>query len=61
MTEPIIDAWLQHPTRKLLRHDMFASLRRWMKLEVIPEEIPVELTLAALDAAGVQKAFASAW
>jgi len=61
MAEPIIDAWIQHPTGKFIGHDMFASLRRWMKLEVIPEEIPVELTLAALDAAGVHKALASAW
>jgi predicted TIM-barrel fold metal-dependent hydrolase len=61
MTEPIIDAWIQHPTGKFIGHDMFASLRRWMKLEVIPEEIPVELTVAALDAAGVHKALATAW
>lgn len=61
MAEPIIDAWIQHPTGKFIAHEMFASLRRWMRLEVIPDEIPVELTLGALDGAGVSKALASAW
>ncbi|MFW2388781.1 MAG: amidohydrolase family protein [Polyangiales bacterium] len=61
MSEPIIDAWIQHPTGRFIGHEMFESLRRWMKLEVIPEQFPVELTLAALDAAGVTKALASAW
>jgi predicted TIM-barrel fold metal-dependent hydrolase len=61
VAEPIIDAWIQHPTGPFLAHDMFASLRRWMKLEVVPDQIPVELTLAALDSAGVTKALTSAW
>jgi len=61
MEQPIIDAWIQHPTGKFIGHDMFASLRRWMRLEVIPDQIPVELTLSALDGAGVTKALASAW
>lgn len=61
MTEPIIDAWIQHPTGAFLGHEMFASLRRWMRLEVVPDEIPVALTLGALDAAGVQRALTSAW
>ncbi|MBT8463921.1 MAG: amidohydrolase [Deltaproteobacteria bacterium] len=61
MAEPIIDAWIQHPTAAFIRHDMFASLRRWMGLDAIPDEIPVELTLAALDTAGVNRALTSAW
>ncbi len=61
MTEPIIDAWIQHPTNAFLSHEMFASLRRWMRLEVVPERFPVELTVAALDAGGVQKALTTAW
>jgi len=61
MAPPIIDAWIQHPTGAFLRHEMFASLRRWMKLDVVPDEIPVELTLAALDTAGVTKALTCAW
>lgn len=61
MTAPIIDAWLQHPTGRFIGHEMFASLRRWMRVEVIPDEFPVELTLGALDAAGISRALASAW
>ncbi len=42
---------------------MFASLRRWMGLSVedIPDVLPVELTLGALDAAGVDVAVTCAW
>lgn len=59
----IIDAWLQHPTPAFLRHDMFASLRRWMGMDtaMLPSEIPDEFTIAALDAAGVSRALVSAW
>jgi predicted TIM-barrel fold metal-dependent hydrolase len=56
-----IDAWVQHPTPSFLGHDMFASLRRWMRLDKVPDEIPLAMTLAALDAAGVQRALVSAW
>ena len=61
MTQPIIDAWIQHPTGKFIGHEMFASLRRWMRLDVVPDEFPVALTLGALDAAGISKALTSAW
>lgn len=61
MSEPIVDAWIQHPTNAFLSHEMFASLRRWMRLDVVPEQFPVELTVAALDAGGIQKALTSAW
>lgn len=61
MPEPIIDAWIQHPTGPFLADDMFTSLRRWMKRDAIPDEVPVELTMAALDAAGVTRALVSAW
>src|SRR5688500_6611102 len=57
----MIDAWIQHPTPRFVADPMFASLRRWMKLEVVPDAFPPELTLAALDAAGVQLALVSAW
>lgn len=56
-----VDAWIQHPTPEFIRHDMFASLRRWMRLETIPDEIPLELTLGALDAGGIDQALISAW
>ncbi len=60
MTE-IIDAWLQHPTPTFVAHEMFASLRRWMGMETVPDEIPLAMTLGALDAAGVSRGVLSAW
>lgn len=59
--ETIIDAWIQHPTPGFLGHPMFASLRRWARADAIPESIPIEMTLAALDAAGVDHAVMNAW
>ena len=58
---PIIDAWIQHPTPAFIAHDMFASLRRWMRMDAIPEEIPLSLTLGALEQAGVRRGLLSAW
>src|SRR5689334_6632675 len=59
----IVDAWLQHPTAAFLRNPMFASLMRWRGMDpsVLPDAIPHEFTLAALDAANVQRALVSAW
>ncbi|MDF1662116.1 MAG: amidohydrolase family protein [Planctomycetota bacterium] len=57
----IIDAWIQHPTPKFVAHEMFASLRRWMGATEIPKEIPLELTISALDYAKVDKAVLCAW
>lgn len=57
----IIDAWIQHPTPRLANHPMFASLNRWTGGSGLEAEVPVETTLAALDAAGVAKALVSAW
>jgi hypothetical protein len=59
----IIDAWLQHPTAAFLRHPMFASLLRWRGMDphAFPEVIPPAFTLAALDAARIDRALVSAW
>ena len=59
----IIDAWVQHPTAAFLRDPMFASLLRWRGLDpsALPETIPFDFTLAALDAANVDRALVSAW
>jgi predicted TIM-barrel fold metal-dependent hydrolase len=57
----IIDAWIQHPTPRLLGHEMFASLRRWAGESAIPTEIPLPFTLRALDQAGVARALTTAW
>ena len=57
----LIDAWIQHPTAEFIAHPMFASLRRWMGLTDEVPELPFELTLGALDAAGVDRALVCAW
>jgi predicted TIM-barrel fold metal-dependent hydrolase len=56
-----IDAWMQHPTLRFLQHDMFASLRRWVGEDLPSEEIPVDVTIAAMDAGGVDFGLISAW
>src|SRR3954453_15359191 len=57
-----IDAWIQHPTPRFLAHEMLATLRRWTGDGAIPtEQIPLSVTLAALDAGGVDEALMSAW
>jgi uncharacterized protein len=57
---PVIDAWAQHPTPRFIGHPMFESLRRWGRLEA-PPDVPLEMTIGALDAAGVNRALLSAW
>ncbi len=57
----IVDAWMQHPTPRMLSSDIFESLRRWTGGEIPTGEIPISLTVAAMDAAGVGKATLSAW
>ena len=58
---PVVDAWMQHPTLRHSNHEMFESLRRWTGMKVLEEELPVEVTLTALAAAGVDTGLASAW
>src|SRR5438105_12011418 len=57
----VIDVWMQHPTLAFLSQDMFESLRRWTGTELPREELPIELTLAAMDQAGVSFGLLSAW
>ncbi|WP_125078889.1 amidohydrolase family protein [Mycobacterium sp. P7213] len=56
-----IDVWMQHPTRRFLDHDMLASLRRWTGGAMPDEEIPIEATVSAMEAAGVDFGLLSAW
>jgi predicted TIM-barrel fold metal-dependent hydrolase len=56
-----IDAWMQHPTRRFLSQEMFASLRRWTGDAMPSDEIPIEMTLAAMDDAGVEIGILCAW
>jgi predicted TIM-barrel fold metal-dependent hydrolase len=56
----IIDAWMQHPGARFLRNDMFAPLWRWSG-QPEASDLPVERTLAAMDAGGVGFGLLSAW
>jgi uncharacterized protein len=57
----IVDAWMQHPTRRFLDHEMFASLRRWTGGTIPDGEVPISATVAAMDAAGVDFGLLTAW
>jgi len=62
LTAPmIVDAWIQHPTPLFIGQPMFESLRRWMGMTTVPSAVPLDFTLGALSAAGVQRALISAW
>ncbi|GJO47511.1 amidohydrolase [Mycobacterium liflandii] len=56
-----IDAWMQHPTQRFLRSDMLASLRRWTDSSIPEAQIPIEATIASMDAADVEFGLLSAW
>lgn len=56
-----IDVWMQHPTARFLRSDMLASLRRWIGGSLPDTDIPIEMTVASMDAAGVELGLLSAW
>lgn len=56
-----IDVWMQHPTRRFLADDMLASLRRWTGDEIPDAEIPLEATIASMDAGNVGFGLLSAW
>jgi uncharacterized protein len=56
-----IDAWMQHPTQRFLRSDMLASLRRWTGGSMPDDDVPIEATVASMDAADVDAGLLSAW
>jgi uncharacterized protein len=57
----IIDVWMQHPTLRFLRHDMLSTLRRWTGGQMPDEEISIDVTAEAMEAAGVDFGLLSAW
>ena len=61
MKQPVIDAWAQHVTPAFLRQPFMDTLRRWMRMEEVPDELPIDLTVGAMQAAGVTRALLSAW
>ena len=58
-----IDVWMQHPTVRFLGHEMLASLRRWTggAMPQKDSDVPIEATVASMDAAGVDFGLLSAW
>ncbi|MBI5114866.1 amidohydrolase [Candidatus Poribacteria bacterium] len=57
----IIDVWIQHPNLNFINHPIFDSLRRWTGMEKFTGEIPVEVTISAMDEGRVQKGLMCAW
>lgn len=55
-----IDAWMQHPTPRFLEQPFFESLRRWVGADQLVE-IPIDFTLAGLEAADMEIGFCAAW
>ncbi len=56
----IVDAWMQHPTRRFLEQPFFESLLRWTRQDSIAD-FPLSLTLHAMDQAQVEIGLLSAW
>ncbi len=56
-----IDVWMQHPTQRFLNQGAFESLRRWTGQQIPDEEIPIEATIGAMDAAEISFGLLSAW
>ena len=52
---------MQHPSRAFLAHPVFESLRRWSHGALPTDEIPIETTIEAMDAAGVRLGLICAW
>ena len=57
----IVDVWMQHPTPEFINHPMFDSLRRWTGQDRLSSEIPIDLTIAAMDKAIVSVGLLCAW
>lgn len=60
-TSGAIDVWAQPGFPQLVHMPEMESLRKWAKITPPPEGVPIELTLAEMDATGVEKAFLRAW
>jgi uncharacterized protein len=56
-----VDVWMQHPTARLLDHPMVESIRRWTGDAVPKHPIPIDRTVAAMDAAGIGVGLLTAW
>ncbi|MCG8532386.1 MAG: hypothetical protein MI749_17235, partial [Desulfovibrionales bacterium] len=57
---PIIDVWMQHPTQRFLSQPFFDSLKKWTSQTGL-SEIPLELTVAAMEKADIATGLIAAW
>lgn len=57
----VVDAWMQHPTPRLAAEPVFESLRRWVPHTRLSDDVPLEDTIAAMDAGGVRVGLVCAW
>lgn len=58
---PIIDVWMQHPTQRFSAHPMFDSLRKWTKTTKLETELPIHMTISAMDASQVKLGLICSW
>lgn len=56
----IIDVWMQHPTKRFMEQPFLETLRRWTG-GLAAAEIPLEFTVAAMDAGQVRRGLIAAW
>lgn len=61
MSLEIIDAWIQHPTKRFIGHPMFETLRRWTKQSGEIPDVPLEFTIAVMDESRISKSLTCAW
>ena len=57
----VVDAWMQHPSREVLKHPIFDSLRRWSGGSLPDADLPLEWTIHAMDTGGVTCGLLAAW
>ena len=60
MSANIIDVWMQPPTRRFLEQPFLESVRRWARMDSIPE-IPMSVMVDSMDAASVGIGLLAAW
>lgn len=58
--QPVIDAWSQQPTARLLAEPWLASLNRWTRQDE-RRDLSIDAMLSHLDAAHVRRALVCAW
>ena len=56
-----IDVWMQHPTARFVRDEMFEPVWRWTGQRVPDDAPPLEATIEAMDRAGVAHGLTCAW